>query len=64
MKKKQKITSTNKGQFFGLLKRAARTPDPTSPEKSDALPVADYSDTQIHSHSSANVVSRRGGKSH
>ena len=61
--KKQKITETNKAKFFGLLKRAALTPDSTSQKKSGALTGEDCSDKQTHSHSSANVVSRRGGKS-
>ena len=63
MKKKQKITSTDKATFFTTLKRAAVTPDPTSQQISEAQTVADYSDTQTHSHSSANAGVKRGGKS-
>jgi hypothetical protein len=63
MKKKQKINSTNKADFFGVLKRAALTPDPTIHKKSASQTVSDYSETQTHSHSSASAASKRGGKS-
>ena len=63
MKKKQQITETNKAQFFQTLKRAALTPDPTNPQKSDGQTVADYSDKQTRSHTSANVGEKHDGKS-
>ena len=63
MKKKQHITETNKAQFFQTIKRAALPLSPTNQQKSDSLPVEDCSDTQIHSHTSANAALKRGGKS-
>jgi len=64
MKKKQHITETDKVHFFKTLKRAALPLSPTSRQKSDSLPVEDCSDTQTHSHNSANAALKRGGKSH
>lgn len=63
MKKKQKIISTDKGKFFGLLKRAALPHDQTGQQKSDAQTVADYGGNQTHSHSSGDADGKHGGKS-
>lgn len=60
MKKKQKITSTDKANFFTTLKCAAVTPDPTNRQTPEAETIAGYSDKQTRSHSSASAVSRRG----